>query len=144
MRTRLWILCGLAACASVPNRPPAADLRSEVVRSATDRIGQRQLMLNGRLLPADCLALPRAAFGEQGLSGCGDGKRVGRRAGQGFVTSTLRCATQRQVRLHGGPPRGGRNLEELGVALEDGSRTPPEYEVAAASRQKSVAPELLR
>ena len=37
------------------------------MRSATDLIGQRQLMLRGALLPADCLALPRAAFGEHGI-----------------------------------------------------------------------------
>jgi hypothetical protein len=63
----LWMALLLAACAA-PQRPAPADLRSEVLRSATDLIGQRQLTLNGDLLPADCLSLPRVAFGEHGIA----------------------------------------------------------------------------
>lgn len=37
------------------------------MRSAVDLIGQRQLTYQGSLLPADCLALPRAAFGAHGV-----------------------------------------------------------------------------
>jgi NlpC/P60 family len=63
-----WILSlALTACASPQHRAPV-DLRGEVIRSATDLIGQRQISLSGRLLPSDCLALPRAAFGEHGIS----------------------------------------------------------------------------
>jgi hypothetical protein len=57
----------LAACATPERRDTPPDLRGEVIRSATGLIGQRQLTLKGNLLPADCFALPRAAFGEHGI-----------------------------------------------------------------------------
>lgn len=64
-----WVpLLACLACASALPRPPAVDdLRSDVVRSARGWMGQRQLRLRGELLPADCLALPQAAFGANGV-----------------------------------------------------------------------------
>lgn len=72
-----------------------ADLRSDVVHSATELIGQRQLMLNGRLLPSDCIALPRAAFGEHGVQ-----------LGANSAGSLYR-KLQRERRVFQGTPRRG-------------------------------------
>ena len=58
-----------AACASVTRRPSAAEspLRTRVVETARGLVGQRNLSLDGKALPADCLSLPRAAYGANGL-----------------------------------------------------------------------------
>src|SRR5581483_10836404 len=63
------LLALAASCASVPHRAASREpsLRSRVVRSARGRIGEQSLSLGGRALPADCLSLPRAAYGENGI-----------------------------------------------------------------------------
>ncbi len=91
----LLILPSLVACATAPRSGAQGDLRGDVVHSATELIGQRQLMLNGQLLPQDCIALPRAAFGEHGVA-------LGASSAAGLYRKLLR-----ERRVFQGPPRRG-------------------------------------
>jgi hypothetical protein len=63
------ILAVTSACASVPrgshmNEDP---LRTRVTQTARDMVGRENLSLDGRTLPADCLSLPQAAYGQNGV-----------------------------------------------------------------------------
>ncbi len=64
------LLLGSSACATIAARHPISEqdgLRKRVAQTARDLLGQRQLTLDGRDLPADCLSLPRAAYGRNGF-----------------------------------------------------------------------------
>jgi len=65
----LTILLLGTACATVTRHPLTEDdeLRQRVAQSARDLLGPRQLTLDGHDLPADCLSLPRAAYGRNGF-----------------------------------------------------------------------------
>jgi hypothetical protein len=72
----------VVACAGVrPGLGTASErkpreVRAAVVRSAQRLLGQRQITLRGRALPADCWSLPVAAYAHNGLS-LGGGNALG-------------------------------------------------------------------
>jgi hypothetical protein len=97
-RALLSLLALGAGCASVPRRPiaEASPLRNRVAQTARDLVGQRQLTLGGHPLPADCLSLPRAAYGMNGVELSASTPaglyRKARRDGHWFASGTPRPA----------------------------------------------------
>jgi hypothetical protein len=68
MRSLSLMMClCFVGCAGV--RPAGTrDVRSAVVRSAQRLLGEREITLDGRALPADCWSLPVAAYARSGRS----------------------------------------------------------------------------
>jgi hypothetical protein len=106
-RTLVPLLFTLASCATVAHSDSAdSALRASVVRTARGLIGQRDLWLAGKELPADCLSLPRVAYGANGFD----------------LSARTPAALYQQVRRDGHWFAGGRPRRGDLVFLQDSDR----------------------
>jgi hypothetical protein len=113
----LWGCAGARSSSRATGEAAPRDVRAAVVRTAQRFVGQRRITVGGRALPADCWALPVAAYARNGLS-LGGGNALGLYRAAAGVGRLYRDRPPRPgdlVFTSAGPTRGQSKTSPAGV-----------------------------